>query len=118
MESRELTCINCPLGCRISVELDKGEIISVSGNTCPKGDAYARKEVVHPTRIVTSTIRVENGIRPVVSCKTSSDIPKEYIFDVMSEINACTIEAPVNIGDVLIEDVMNLGVNIVATSNV
>lgn len=117
MTKRELTCINCPLGCRISVELEGSEVIGVSGNTCPKGDAYARKEVVHPTRIVTSTMRVDDGTRPVVSCKTSSDIPKEKIFDVMSEINGCTAHAPVKIGDVLIKNVANLGVDIVATAN-
>ena len=116
MEKRELTCINCPLGCRINVTLEKGEAVEVSGNTCPRGEAYARKEVTHPTRIVTSTMKVTGAKRPVISCKTASDIPKESIFKVMEAINEAAAEAPVGIGDVLIKNVANLGVDIVATA--
>ena len=74
MEKRELICIGCPLGCPLSVTLENGEVTSVTGNTCPRGDAYARKEVTNPTRIVTSTVRVEGGVYAMVSCKTESDI--------------------------------------------
>lgn len=61
MEKRELTCIGCPLGCSITVTMENAEILDVTGNTCKRGDAYARKEVTHPTRIVTSTVRVSGG---------------------------------------------------------
>ena len=79
MEIRELTCIGCPMGCQMRVTMEAGEIRQVEGNTCRRGDVYARKEVTNPTRIVTSTVRVTGGELPVVSVKTASDIPKEKI---------------------------------------
>ena len=77
MEKRELTCIGCPMGCALTVELENGTVTAVHGNTCPRGDAYARKEVTAPTRIVTTTVRVTGGTLAAVSCKTRTDIPKE-----------------------------------------
>ena len=77
MEKRELTCIGCPLGCALTVEIDGNEVVSVTGNTCKRGDDYARKEVTNPTRIVTSSVRVEGGTLAAVSVKTKEDIPKE-----------------------------------------
>ena len=82
MEKRNLTCIGCPMGCALLVEMDGKEIISVTGNTCKKGAEYAVKEVTDPTRIVTTTVRVKNGSMPVVSVKTAQDIPKGKIFGV------------------------------------
>ena len=84
MEKRELICIGCPMGCPLTVTLDGGAVVTVQGNTCPRGDAYARREVTAPTRIVTTTVRVTGGTLPAVSCKTRSDIPKEKIFDVVN----------------------------------
>lgn len=81
MEKRNLTCIGCPMGCALLVEMNGKEIISVTGNTCKKGAEYAVKEVTDPTRIVTTTVRVKNGSMPVVSVKTAQDIPKGKIFD-------------------------------------
>ena len=75
-ETKELTCIGCPLGCAITVTLTDGTVSSVTGNTCPRGDAYARKEVTNPTRIVTTTVRVKGGVSPMVNVKTASDLPK------------------------------------------
>lgn len=117
MEIRELTCINCPLGCLLTVELDGDEIKNISGYTCPRGKNYAEKEVVNPMRIVTSTVKVEGGKRERVSCKTAHDIPKSKIDDVMREINAAVAQAPVVIGEVLIRDVAGTGVDVVATSH-
>ncbi len=117
MEIRELTCINCPLGCQLKVEMNGGEVVSVSGNTCKRGDIYARKEVVSPTRTVASTVAVIGGVHPVVPVKTKSDIPKSKIFDCMKEINAAAVKAPVHIGDVIIENVCLSGVDVVATAN-
>ena len=118
MEDRKLTCINCPLGCQITVTMDGGKIINIEGNTCPRGRAYAEKEVTHPTRIVTSTVRVDGGKRPVVAVKTASDIPKEMIFKVMDEINNAKVISPVSIGDVIIANVAGTGADVVATANV
>lgn len=117
MEIRELTCINCPLGCLLTVEMDGDEIKNISGYTCPRGKNYAEKEVVNPMRIVTSTVKVEGGKRERVACKTEHDIPKSKIDDVMREINAAVAQAPVVIGEVLIRDVAGTGVDVVATSH-
>lgn len=118
MEKRELICIGCPLGCPLSVTLENGEVTSVTGNTCPRGDAYARKEVTNPTRIVTSTVRVSGGVSSMVSCKTASDIPKNKIFAVTECLKTVCASAPVTIGDILLENVADTGVNIIATKNV
>ena len=101
MEKRELICINCPLGCMLTVEMDGKKVVSVSGNTCPRGEAYAKKEVTNPTRIVTSTVKVEGGKTHMVSVKTKSDIPKEKIFDCVKALKGVTVKAPVHIGDVI-----------------
>ncbi len=114
-EERDLICIRCPLGCPIHVVLEDGEVTSVTGNTCPRGEAYARKEVTAPTRIVTSTVHVEGGVFPMVSCKTAADVPKERVRDVAAALKDVTAKAPVAIGDVLLPDVCGTGVDIVAT---
>lgn len=118
METRNLTCIGCPLGCSLTVTLENNEVTAVSGNTCPRGDAYARKEVTNPTRIVTSSVKVEGGVLPVVSVKTQTDIPKSMIFDCTNSLKDVVVKAPVHIGDVLLSDVAGTGVAIVATKNI
>jgi len=118
MEKRELTCICCPIGCQISVDLDNGEVKEISGNSCKRGEIYAAKEVVDPRRVVTSTVVVSKGKKKRVSCKTEGDIPKTEIFKVMREINHLKVVAPVHIGDVLIEDIAKTGVRLVASSEV
>ena len=117
METRELTCINCPLGCALTVTIDGGSI-TVSGNTCPRGEVYGKKEVTDPTRTVTSTVPVSGGDIARVPVKTVSDIPKGRIFDVMSDIHAAHAAAPVTIGDVIVENAAGTGVNVVAARDV
>ena len=114
---KELTCIGCPRGCTLKIERD-GDSWSVTGNTCPRGDAYARKEVTAPTRIVTSTVRVTGGTLAMVSCKTRSDIPKGKIFDVVRALKDVEVPAPITIGQVLAENVAGTGVDIIATKNI
>ena len=118
MEIRELTCINCPMGCRLSVAVDGGKVISVEGNTCKRGETYARTEVVYPVRIVTTTIKVVGGQADRVSCKTKSPIPKSKIFEVMEQISKSSCNAPIEIGDVLIENCAGTGVSVIATKNI
>lgn len=118
METRNLTCIGCPLGCAITVTMDGGNVVSITGNTCKRGSDYAAKEVTHPTRIVTSTVYVRGGSIPMVSVKTAQDIPKEKIFEIMKYINALTVTAPVHIGDVLLKDIAGTGVDLIATKEV
>ena len=117
METRNLICIGCPLGCPVTVTMD-GDNIAVTGNTCPRGEDYAKKEVLSPTRIVTSSIRVNDGVIARVSVKTKSDIPKSKIFEVMKEIQAVRVDAPVALGQILIEDCAGTGVEIIATKDV
>ncbi len=118
MERKYLTCIGCPMGCQLVVDMQDGEVISVTGNTCKRGEIYARKEVTNPTRIVTSSVPVIGGEIAVVSCKTAEDIPKTKIWECLDEIHSISVKAPVKIGDVLLENVAGTGVNIVATKNV
>lgn len=103
------------MGCPLTVEVTQNEVSKVTGNTCPKGDAYARKEVTNPTRIVTSTIKVEGSRRRFISVKTKEDIPKDKIFACMQEINTIRAKAPIAVGDVLLEDVAGTKVAVVAT---
>lgn len=119
MECKTVTCIGCPMGCEVTVSFDaNGEIAEVAGNTCKRGDDYARNEVTHPMRIVTSIVRINNGVDPMLSVKTSIDIPKDKIFDCMKEINAITAEVPVKTGDILLEHVCGTEANIVATKDI
>lgn len=83
-----------------------------------KGDIYARKEVTNPTRIVTTTVRVSGGAAPMINVKTQSDIPKDKIFECVAALKGVTIQAPVAIGDVVLENVAGTGVNIVAAGAV
>ncbi len=113
---RELTCIVCPMGCRMTVELaEDGSVLSVTGNTCPRGKSYAIDECTHPMRTVTSTAPTSRG--GVIPVKTEGAIPKELIFDCMKEINRCTVSLPARIGDVVIENLLGTGVNVIVTAN-
>ena len=108
---RNLTCIACPLGCSITVTLKENDVLSVVGNTCPRGKEYAINECTAPKRTVTTTARCENG--ELVSVKTSKPIPKEKIFEAMEIINSTTAKLPVNMGDVIIDDLF--GSSVIAT---
>lgn len=118
MEKKELTCINCPLGCSLSVDMENGEILRVEGNNCKRGDIYARKELTNPTRIVTSTVGVTGGMDKTVSVKTREDIPKGKIFDCVRALKSISVPAPVHIGDVVLENVADTGVDIISTGEV
>ena len=106
------------MGCRITVSMEGGNIISVEGNTCKRGFVYACNEVRSPVRTVTTTIKVDGGISDRVSCKTKEPVPKDKIFEVMEAINKASCKAPVSIGDILIEDCSGTGVAVVATKAV
>ena len=118
MERKELICIGCPLGCNLTVEMDGGQVVSVNGNTCKRGDDYARKELTDPRRIVTSTVPVAGGNLPVVSVKTASDIPRGKIRECLCALKGVTLTAPVQIGDVIVENVADTGVDVIATKSI
>lgn len=118
MSTRNLICISCPLGCPITVTLEGETITDITGFGCPRGREYAAKEVTAPTRIVTSTVRVSGGIARITSVKTVSHVPKGMIFRVMKEINRAVAAAPVEIGDVVLENVADTGVAVAVTKAV
>lgn len=116
MEERTLTCIRCPRGCAVTVTLEDGTVVSVRGNSCPRGDAYARAEVTNPMRVVTTTVPVRGSeIEHMVSVKTAGDVPKGRVFDVVKALRGIEVTAPVRIGDVILADVAGTGVDVVAT---
>ena len=118
MEEKNLICIGCPMGCPLTVSMEQGQVIRVTGNTCKRGDIYARKEVTDPTRIVTTTVKVTGGTEAMVSVKTKTDIPKGKIFECVRALKNICVEAPVHIGEIILENVAGTGVEIIATKNI
>jgi CxxC motif-containing protein len=110
-----LTCIICPLGCTIEVTMEGDKITGVTGCTCPRGEEYAVQEVTEPKRVVMSVVKVKGGTFPTVSVKSDRPIPKELIPMVMKELAKVEVEAPVHVGQVIVENVLGTGANIVAT---
>lgn len=115
---KELTCIGCPMGCTVSVELEGDKIAGVTGNTCPRGKEYAENELTHPERTVTSTIPVEGGALSMVPVRTERDIPKDKIFDAMLQIRQTRLRAPVKSGEAVIKNIAGTDVDLIATRSV
>ena len=111
----KMICINCPKGCEMDVTID-GDSVSVTGHTCPRGEAYAKSEVTNPTRMVTGLVRVA-GMRKPLPVKTKTAIPKGKIDATLFAMHQATVQLPVKIGDVIIPDVAETGVDVVATAN-
>lgn len=110
-----ITCINCPVGCRMTVSLsDTGEFLSVTGNTCPRGAKYAQQECTLPERMITAVIPVAGSETPL-SVKTASPVPKKLISSVIDELARVQVSLPVIIGQIVLPDVLNTGVDIIAT---
>lgn len=118
MEDRILTCIGCPMGCNLNVRLENGQVVGVEGNNCGIGKTYAEKECTNPTRIVTSSVCISDGEISILPVKTEHDIPKNRIKDCMKSLKGVTLKAPVKIGDVVLENVCDTGVNIIATRTI
>ena len=114
--TRDLTCIVCPKGCQLKVELDGKNVISVSGYTCKRGLTYAETECTAPMRTLTTTAPVEGG--GVVPVKTDRTIPKELLFECMNVINAARVSPDAKLGDVVVENILGTGANVVTTRNV
>lgn len=110
--TKELICICCPRGCRMQAEIENGAVISVTGNSCKRGRDYAETELTAPVRMVTTTIRTEDGVS--IPVKTREPIPKEKIFDCMREIKAARVHLPVQMGDILVENVAGTGIPVIA----
>lgn len=115
MAERELICISCPMGCRLTVKLEGNEVISVTGNTCPRGEEYARKECTNPERILTSTVKINGAVHRVLPVITDREIPLGKLFEAMEAIRKVEVDAPVKEGDILIEDILGTGANVIAS---
>ena len=115
---KKFICIICPNGCEIEAEFDEKGIQNLEGNLCDKGAEYVKKEIFSPERGLATSVRVESGSLPLVSVKTSKPIPKGRIMDVMKEVGKLKVPAPVKVGDILLEDILGTGADLVATKNV
>lgn len=113
---RKFICVSCPLGCGLTVTLDdSGEAVKVEGNTCPRGESYARSEVKDPRRVFASTVRVSGGKLPVCPVRSKTPAPRGKLFDIARAVAGLNVEAPVKIGQVLIHNVCGTDVDIVAS---
>ncbi|MCD7775602.1 MAG: DUF1667 domain-containing protein [Clostridiales bacterium] len=113
----ELTCIECPNGCAMTVDNSENEI-KVTGNRCKRGVSFAVSELTNPMRTICSTVKTAFDFCPVLPVRVSGEIPKDKIFEVMAVINKTTVKNKVRRGDIIIPDVLNLGVDIIATSDI
>lgn len=113
----ELTCINCPMGCRITADYDGKEVTNIQGYTCVRGKSYAQTEITNPTRMVTALCRIHGCVEPV-SVKTSAPVEKAKINEVLAAIKDAVAVRPIHIGEVIIKDVCGTGSDIIATAEV
>lgn len=118
METSLVTCVICPKGCSISVawSMDGGvkKVEEVHGNSCPRGLSYASSEVVHPVRVLSSTVRIRNSALSLLPVRSSSPLPKEMILDAMAVIKKTVVDGPVKMGDVIIPDILKSGIDMIA----
>ncbi|KYK29489.1 molybdopterin oxidoreductase [Thermoplasmatales archaeon SG8-52-1] len=117
-DEKQITCIVCPIGCKIFVKIDGKHFKICNGNKCVQGIDYAKSEALDPRRMLTSSVLVRNGDWPLVSVKSSKPVPKNKIFQVLKEIRKKKIEAPIKIGQIIIKDVANTKINIIATKTI
>ena len=110
---KELVCIVCPKGCRLRVDEENGYL--VSGNSCVRGAEYGKNEILNPTRVLTSTVKMEGSLYRRCPVKTNIAVPKGKLFDIMNALNAITLTSPVQVGQVIIENVCGTGANVIAT---
>ena len=115
----DMTCVVCPMGCHLKVAVDEnGKFVSVAGNRCPRGEAYAKEEVTDPKRVLPTSVKVVEGELPLVSVRTEKAIPKRLIFEAMKVIKSTQVNAPVKRGQIIVENILDTGVNLIATRTV
>nr|WP_307775967.1 DUF1667 domain-containing protein [uncultured Cetobacterium sp.] len=113
---KEMICILCPVGCHLTIDINND--YKVTGNACPKGAVYGKEELIAPTRVVTSIVRVEGGIHNMVPVKTDKPIPKELIFQCMNLLKTIKIKSPMKAGDKILENILGTDSNIILTRNI
>ena len=114
--NKNLICITCPMGCHLEVTGTPDELM-VTGGLCPKGETYAKDEITNPLRMVCTTVKIENAIHPVIPVKTDKAIPDKHKLDVVTAVKDITLKAPVKMGEIVIQNIFDTGVNIVTTRN-
>lgn len=114
MEKKQLICIMCPVGCHLSIDKD----LNVEGNKCKRGVIYAIEEMTHPKRILTTTVKTTSLKYPRVSVKTDKPLEKELIFNALEKLNSIILKKDVKIGDVIIKNICDTQVDIVATKQI
>lgn len=112
----EVTCILCPIGCEIRV--NRKDLSIIDGAKCNRGIEYSKNEIINPKRIITTSILVKNGDLPLLSVKTSKPIPKNKINQIIDIIKKKSISAPIEIGDIIIKNILNTGSDIIATKSI
>jgi len=121
VEEREMICISCPIGCNLKVKIEKGEDtenIIVEGNKCPRGEVYGKEEILSPKRVVTATVKLNSNYLKRLPVKTDKPIEKQFISELLNRLYSIEIKPPVKIGDIIIKNYKNTGVNIVATTGI
>lgn len=118
MKAQSMTCVICPMGCQLQVSKDGDGNITVTGNTCPRGAKYARKELTCPTRTLTCTVKVTGGVRPLVAAKSNKEVPRGSQVECMQIVRRAVASAPIKAGDVLVPDILGTGADIIAVENV
>ena len=116
--TKTYTCILCPNGCEITVEHEGKDFKSCTGNLCPNGEKYVKQELTDPRRTIASSVLVEGGELPLVSVRLTAPIPRDRIFDVMEVIRTLRVKAPVEIGTVLVPNILGLNSDLIATQTV
>ena len=111
----EMICITCPMGCSLEVTHDGGTVLSVDGNTCPRGLAYVKRELTDPRRMVATTVRVRNGLHPLVPVYTAAPFPKPEIFALLQQLRDIEVDAPVAAQQIVLENALGTGIDIVAS---
>jgi CxxC motif-containing protein len=118
VDEKDITCIICPIGCKISVRIKGKSLEILKGNKCKRGTDYAKNEALDPKRMLTSSVLVNNGNWPLVSVKSSKPVPKDKIFCVLNEIKKTKVDAPVKSGQIIIKNIANTKINILATKSI
>ena len=112
-----MNCIMCPMGCEMTVTLENGKFVSVTGNSCPRGARYAETEVTDPRRMLTTTVRIKGGLLPLLPVVSKEPLPKGKVAECVTFLRDIVVQAPVKAGDVIVPDILGSGVDIIASRN-
>jgi len=117
VEKRHFTCVTCPVGCEMEVEVKDGEVLSIEGNRCAKGEEFVLQELREPMRILTTTVRINGAKWAMLPVRTDKPIPKRLFLQVVSELADLELQAPIQVSDVIMADVADTGANVIASRN-